>query len=148
MFVENHIFFKTKMIATTSFIIILILNKETQAYSRQGFLRHKQPCAENQLLRSKLALLKTGLQKTVDSKLKNNSRKNENTQTDRLDNEEVVVHTDVEFQGDTNGLVKNRRFAEGSAASEEVVAVVKKRARNRYMGRNKLVHTWMRLRTF
>jgi len=147
MFVENQIFFKTKMIATTSFIIILVLNKETQAYSRQGFLRRK-PCAENQLFRSKLALLKTGFQKTVDSKLKNNSRKKENTQTDSLDNEEVVVHNDAELQVDTNGSVKNRRFAEGLATSEEVVAVVKKRARNRYMGRNKLVHTWMRLRTF
>ena len=84
----------------------------------------------------------------MDSKLKNNSRKKENTQTDSLDNEEVVVHNDAELQVDTNGSVKNRRFAEGLATSEEVVAVVKKRARNRYMGRNKLVHTWMRLRTF
>ena len=143
MFVENHIFFKTKMIATTSLIIILILNKETQAYSRQGFLRHKQPCAENQLLRSKLAFLKI-----VDSQVKQNYQKNGNTQIDTLENAKIVVHNDADLQVDTNGSVKNRRFARGFAASEELVKVLKKRTRNRYKGRHTLVRTLMRLRTF
>ena len=121
------------MFTTTSFVIILVLIKETQAYSRKGFLRHKQPCAENQLLRSKLAFLKI-----VDSQVKQNYQKNGNTQIDTLENAKIVVHNDADLQVDTNGSVKNRNFVE----------VLKKRTRNRYKGRHTLVRTLMRLRTF